>query len=65
MGRRGYSFYDAQRTYRAIEAENARAEIERECVPISMPAAPSTSRIDTRDSHEIARAAARALKGAS
>ncbi len=64
MGRRGYRAYDAQRTYRAIEAENAREEIERTRILLSAPAAPLPQCIDDRDPYEIARAAARALESA-
>ncbi len=63
MKRRGYAASDAQRTYRSIEAENARAEIARSHIPVvATPVAPPPP-VDNRDPVEMARAAQAALHG--
>lgn len=52
-----------QQTYRAIEAENARAAIAAQEKRVEQAPAPAVEAVDERDPVEVARAAARALRG--
>jgi len=62
MSRGGLPIYRRQAMYRAIEAENARAEMGRSSVAVTPCTTPAPE--DHRDVTEIARAASAALKGA-